>query len=67
MSGKAAKISLTDRMFEILTKLSSSRNAGVAIALRASVILLAFQKRINHEIANRLGISSDTVGLWRRR
>ena len=67
MSGKAAKISLTDRMFEILTKLASSRNAGAAIALRASVILLSFQKHVNQEIANRLGISRETVGLWRRR
>jgi len=67
MSGKAAKISLTDRMFEILTQLSSSRNAGTATTLRASMILLAFQKHVNHEIANRLGIFRETVGLWRRR
>jgi transposase len=67
MSGKAAKVSLTDHMFEILSKLSSSRNVGTAVVLRASVILLAFQKQFNQEIAIQLGISSETVGLWRRR
>ena len=67
MSGKAAKVPLTDRMFQILTRLSTSRNAGVAIAQRATVILLAFQKRLNQQIASEVDLSAKTVGLWRRR
>lgn len=67
MSGKAAKIQLSDRMFDILTQLTSSRNVGVCIALRAKMVLLAFQKRSNQSIADQLHGSAKTVGIWRRR
>ena len=67
MSGKAAKISLTDRMFHILTELTASRNASVAVVSRAHIVLLAFQKHANHEIGMQLGLCAKTVGLWRRR
>lgn len=67
MSGKAAKITLTDHMAQILTQLLSSRNVGVAIARRAAVILLAFQNRLNQEIAPQVGLSAKSVGRWRRR
>lgn len=67
MSGKAAKVPLTDRMFQILTQFSTSRNVSVAIALRATVILLAFQKRLNQQIAAQVDLSAKSVGLWRRR
>ena len=67
MSGKAANIQLTDRMFEILTDLSSSRNASVATASRVNMILLAFHNELNQAIADSLGVSAKTVGLWRRR
>lgn len=67
MSGKAAKISLTDRMFDILTQLTTSRNASTAVASRAHMILLALQKHSNSEIGMRLGFCAKTVGLWRRR
>ena len=67
MSGKAAKVQLTDRMFEILTKLSSSRNVSAAGALRVNIILLAFKKQLNQVIADSLGVSAKMVGIWRRR
>jgi len=67
MSGKAAKIQLTTCMHEILTQLSSSRNVGTAIVMRARIILMAFDKNNNQTIACRLGIFRRTVGLWRRR
>jgi transposase len=67
MSGKAANVQLTDRMFEILTELSLSRNASIAIVLRVNVILLAFEKQFNQVIAESLGVSAKMVGLWRRR
>lgn len=67
MSGKAAKIHLTERMFEILTDLSSSRNTRVGIGLRAKIIVRAFQNELNEVIAASLDLSAKTVGLWRRR
>lgn len=67
MSGKAAKTQLTTRMHEILSNLASSRNMGRAIVTRAKIILMAFQKEDNQRIGRRLGFSSKTVGIWRRR
>jgi transposase len=67
MCGKAAKMRLTDVMFEILQQLSSSRTLGRAIVSRANMILLGFQRLENQAIAKRLGVSAKTVGLWRRR
>lgn len=67
MSGKAARTQLTTIMHEILLQLSSSRNVGSGIVTRAKVILMAFQKDNNRTISRRLGVSSKTVGIWRRR
>lgn len=67
MSGKAARIRLTERMYEILTALASSRTLGKSIAQRANVVLMGFEKATNEAIAPRVGLSVKTVGLWRRR
>ena len=67
MCGKAAKISLTDRMHDILTQWTTSRNASATIISRARIVLLAYQKYTNQEIGVRLGLCAKTVGLWRRR
>lgn len=67
MSGKAARVQLTEFMQQILRQLASSRNVGIAIASRAKMILMAFQKDNNQTIGSRLGRSAKTVGLWRRR
>ncbi len=67
MSGKAAKVQLTDRMFEILSEMSSSRNVSVVIAARVNMILFAFKKQFNQVIADSLGVSAKAVGIWRKR
>src|SRR6185436_2255467 len=67
MSGKAAKVQLTTVMQKILGQLSTSRNIGNAIVIRAKIILMAFQKDYNQTIAKRLGFSAKMVGIWRRR
>lgn len=67
MSGKAARIQLTDQMCQILNELSQSRVIGGGIVTRAKVILLGFQKYDNQSIGRELGISSRVVGKWRRR
>ena len=67
MSGKAARIQLTTTMQTILRQLAQSRSVGLAIAARAKMILMAFQKENNQTIAGQVGHSAKTVGLWRRR
>ena len=67
MSGKAARIPLTNQMCQILNEFSQSRVIGGGIVTRAKVILLGFQKYDNQSIGRELGISSRVVGKWRRR
>lgn len=67
MCGKAAKTPLTTVMQDILSRLASSRTVGVAVMSRAKIILQAFQKQSNQEIARALGYCAKTVGQWRRR
>lgn len=67
MSGRAAKTPLTTVMQEILCGLASSRTMGHAIVSRAKIILQAFLKKDNRDIARALGFCPKTVGEWRRR
>ena len=47
MPGTAAKIVLTDTMYEILQRIANSRTVGLSIVTRAKVILLGFSKQSN--------------------
>lgn len=67
MSGKAARIELTVQMHMILRQIVASRNIANACVLRAKMILMAFDKHSNQQIADKLGFCAKTVGLWRRR
>ena len=67
MSGRAAKIRLTTEMHESLRQLVCSRSVGVAIVLRAQIILQGFLRQDNQDIAAALGLCAKTVGEWRRR
>ena len=67
MPGKAAKITLTVTMYEILQRISNSRRLSLSVAARAQAILLGFDKQPNEDIAKQLPIKRKTVGLWRRR
>jgi hypothetical protein len=67
MSGKAAKVELTELMHRILQQIVSSRSIGTAIITRAKIIQMAFLKHDNQMIGERLGCCRETVGLWRRR
>jgi transposase len=58
---------LTERQQEVLVQLSRSRTTGKALAVRASVILLAFDGLGNQASASRLGLGRHQVGRWRRR
>jgi len=67
MPGKAAKVTITERQQVVLDELSRSRTESRMIWQRAKIILLAFAKWSNEEIAAEVGLERKQVGLWRRR
>ncbi|MEO2036305.1 MAG: transposase [Planctomycetaceae bacterium] len=67
MSGKAAKILLTETQQDILQKITRSTTSAQRLMQRARVILLAFEGRRNDDIATLVKLNRKQVGLWRRR
>jgi transposase len=67
MPGKAAKITITENQQEILRTFSRSTTAPSRLRQRSSIILRAFDGRLNEEIAETVGLVHRQVGRWRRR
>lgn len=67
MSGKAAKVSLTEKQQTELENIKRSKLASQRLIERAQVILLAAGKLKNTEISQLVGMGRQQVGLWRRR
>ena len=67
MSGKAAKIKLTEKQHAILDKIRCSTTAPQRLVQRARLILLAFGGMDNGAISLEIGLQRKQVGLWRRR
>jgi hypothetical protein len=67
MSGKAAKIVLTEKQQPILRQIANAATATVQQVQRAKIILEAFAGKFNEEIAVEVGLDRVQVGLWRRR
>ena len=67
MSGKAAKIRLTEKQHTILQQIVCSTTAPQRLVQRARLIVLAFDGMFNRVIANAIGLQRKQVGLWRRR
>lgn len=67
MPGSAAKIMVTERQMEVLEEIVASRTAAVRLVQRAQIILLAFAKRNNEEIAEVVGLNPQQVSVWRKR
>ena len=67
MSGKAARIVLSEKQDEILQSMIRSRTLSQRLAQRASVILRAFVGESNEDIAAQVKLGRKPVGLWRRR
>ena len=67
MPGKAAKVIITERQMEILEALASNPTTSVCVSQRAKIILLAFQKKQNIQIAEIVQLNSQQVGRWRKR
>ena len=50
MSGKAARILLSEKQLDILQKITRSSTASQRLVQRSRVILLAFERRRNEEM-----------------
>jgi len=67
MSGKAAKIMLTERQHAILHQIIRSTTAAQRLVQRARLIVLAFGGMFNGAISGNIGLRRKQIGLWRRR
>src|SRR5437660_12745228 len=67
MSGRAAKVVISERQQEVLRKLRDAPTAPKRLTQRADIILLAFDGLDNDAIARRVGLGRHQVGSWRRR
>lgn len=67
MPGKAARVIITERQQVVLEELGRSRRESQMISQRARIILQAFERVSNEEIAIEVGLERKQVGLWRRR
>jgi transposase len=67
MSGKAARILLSEKQQEILQKITQSPTVSQRFIQRSRMILLAFERHRNEEIATFVELNRKQVGLWRRR
>ncbi len=67
MSGKAAKIQITEKQQRILQQIDRSKTAPKRLVQRVGVILMGFAGKLNVTIAQELGLARKQVGLWRQR
>lgn len=67
MSGKAAKVRLSETQESILQEIKRSKTASQRLVQRASIILLAFAGVLNACIAREVALARKQVGRWRRR
>lgn len=63
----AKVITLTDEERATLTKWSRGRSTPARLVLRAQIVLAAADGRENKDIAEELGCTRRTVGVWRNR
>jgi hypothetical protein len=67
MSGKAAKITLTERQFAVLQQIVRSTTAPRRLVQRAGLIIRAFGGMFNGAISGEIDLQRKQVGVWRRR
>jgi transposase len=67
MSGKAAKVIVTEKQLAILEQITNARTAPQQLIQRAKIILLAFGGMLNMQIPEQVRLNRQQVGLWRRR
>lgn len=64
---KPTEINLSQDVTDQLTKLVKGHQTGQQIVLRARIVLAAGQEQSNAQIGQALGVTQDTVRLWRNR
>ena len=62
-----APLSVSPAEHEALVSITRSRSMPQSLAPRARIVLLAAEGESNTSIADRLGLSLPTVGIWRKR
>ena len=67
MPGKAAKVRVSERQWDVLVELSRSRMVAKGVMQRASILVLGVQGLRNEQIAVKVGLIRRQVGVWRRR
>ena len=67
MPGKTAKVTITERQQDILRTIQNAPPVSSQLRQRAAIILLAFDRQGNPQIAAQVGLSRRQVSLWRRR
>ena len=67
MPGKARRVQITERQQKVLLEFSRSRSEAKSLVQRAQIILAAFDRRLNEDIASEVGLNRKHVGRWRRR
>jgi len=67
MGRPKAKLELEAGEREELKRLARRRTVGAATAIRARIVLLCADGLENIDVAERLGLSNQTVGKWRNR
>jgi hypothetical protein len=67
MSGRAAKIRLTEKQQAILDQMRRAATSPRRLVQRATLILLAFGGMDNRGISGEIGLRRKQVGVWRRR
>ena len=67
MPGKTAKVTITERQQDLLRTIRNAPTSSAQLQQRAAIVLLAFEKRGNPEIATAVGLSQRQVSRWRRR
>jgi transposase len=66
-SPKPVPLELTDEERQVLAGWSRRRTTAQALALRSRIVLECASGRVNTEVAERLGVSRETVRKWRSR
>ncbi len=67
MGRPLAPLTLTESEREELVAITRSRSMPQSLATRARIVLRSADGESNTEIAERLGLSKPTVGIWRKR
>lgn len=67
MAGSAAKVGMTERQQDVLREIGHSRTSPKHLVQRATIVLRAFERIDNADIAREVGMNASDVGKWRRR